>query len=240
MPSFSSWNGAKLHGHEYLLTDVLKEELGFPGFVISDWAGIDQLPGDYASDVRDRDQRRHRHGHGAGRLPAVREHAAAEVEAGAIPIARVDDAVAKILAAKFELGLFERPYADRASIADVGSADHREAGTAGGARVARPAEERRRPAAAEVGVGIYVAGVNADDIGNQCGGWTIRWQGCSGEITPGTTILEGITASVDADRSVIFDRRAEDIRGDIGVVVVGEQPYAEGRGDDRGPLPQHR
>ena len=116
MPSFSSWNGEKLHGHEYLLTDVLKEELGFSGFVISDWAGIDQLPGDYASDVRTAinagidmvmvpdDYRRF--------VNTLR----AEVEAGNIPIERIDEAVTRILAAKFELGLFERPFADRASI----------------------------------------------------------------------------------------------------------------------------
>jgi len=232
MPSFSSWNGSKLHGHEYLLTDVLKEELGFSGFVISDWAGIDQLPGDYASDVRTAinagidmvmvpdDYRRF--------VNTMR----AEVEGGNIPIERVDEAVTKILAAKFALGLFERPFADRASIADVGSPEHRE--------VARQAVRESLVLLKNDGVlplpksasDIYVAGANADDIGNQSGGWTISWQGTSGESTPGTTILEAIEAAVDTDTGVNFDRRAEDIHGDIGVIVVGEQPYAEGQGDD--------
>jgi beta-glucosidase len=231
MPSFSSWNGEKLHGHEYLLTDVLKEELGFSGFVISDWAGIDQLPGDYASDVRTAinagidmvmvpdDYRRF--------VSTLR----AEIEAGNIPIERIDEAVSRILAAKFELGLFERPFADRASIENVGSPEHRE--------VARQAVRESLVLLRNEGLlplptsgsDIYVAGINADDIGNQSGGWTISWQGTSGDITPGTTILEGIEAAVDVGTSVVFDRRAEEIAGDIGVVVVGELPYAEGQGD---------
>jgi beta-glucosidase len=233
MPSFSSWNGDKLHGHDYLLTDVLKTELGFSGLVISDWAGIDQLPGDYASDVRTAinagidmvmvpdDYRR------------FGDTLRAEIEAGNIPMARIDEAVSRILEAKFALGLFERPFADRTSIDEIGSPAHRD--------LARQAVRESLVLLENDGVlplpktdtDIFVAGPNADDIGNQSGGWTINWQGLSGDSTPGTTILEAIEASVGAGSTVIFDRRASgEISGDIGVVVVGEQPYAEGRGDD--------
>jgi beta-glucosidase len=81
-------------------------------------------------------------------------------------------------------------------------------------------------------VEILVAGGHADNIGNQSGGWTIGWQGMSGDITPGTTILEAIEATVGAGATVTYDRRADgEISGDLGVVVVGELPYAEGQGD---------
>ncbi|MGD8485377.1 MAG: glycoside hydrolase family 3 protein [Chloroflexota bacterium] len=232
MPSFSSWNGEKLHGHEYLLTDVLRTELGFDGFVISDWAGIDQLPGDYASDVRTAinagidmvmvpdDYRRF--------IDTLR----AEVEAGNIPMERIDEAVSRILEAKFALGLFERPFADRTHIDDVGSSAHRD--------VARQAVRESLVLLKNDGVlplpredvEILVAGGHADNIGNQSGGWTIGWQGMSGDITPGTTILEAIEATVGAGATVTYDRRADgEISGDLGVVVVGELPYAEGQGD---------
>ena len=127
MVSFSSWNGQKMHGNRYLLTDVLKGELGFQGFVVSDWAGIDQLPGDYASDVADLDQRRHRHGDGAQTAtPSSSTRCARLVQAGRVPLARIDDAVRRILRQKFALGLFDKPLADRSLLGQVGSAAHRE------------------------------------------------------------------------------------------------------------------
>ncbi|MEX1295755.1 MAG: glycoside hydrolase family 3 protein [Candidatus Limnocylindrales bacterium] len=233
MPSFSSWNGEKLHGHRYLLTDVLRTELGFEGFVISDWAGIDQLPGDYASDVRDAinagidmvmvpdDYRRF--------IDTLR----GEVEAGNVPLERIDEAVTRILEAKFALGLFERPFADRSAIDEIGSAAHR--------AVARQAVQESLVLLQNDGVlplpkedvEVLVAGGNADDIGNQSGGWTISWQGQSGESTPGTTILEAIEATVGTTAGVTFDERASgELDADVGVVVVGETPYAEGQGDD--------
>jgi len=233
MPSFSSWNGEKLHGHEYLLTDVLRTELGFDGFVISDWAGIDQLPGNYDSDVREAinagidmvmvpdDYRRF--------VDTLRT----EIEAGNIPMERIDEAVTRILEAKFALGLFEQPFADRSALDEVGSAAHRE--------VARQAvreslvllENDGLLPLPKDGVDILVAGANADDIGHQSGGWTISWQGQSGDSTPGTTILEAIEATVGAAASVAYEERPSGaLSADVGVVVVGEKPYSEGRGDD--------
>jgi beta-glucosidase len=232
MPSFSSWNGQKLHGHEYLLTDVLKSELGFSGFVISDWAGIDQLLGDYDSDVRTAINA----GIDMVMVPndyrLFQDTLRAEIEAGNIPMSRIDEAVGKILEAKFALGLFERPFADRTHIEQVGSAAHRE--------VARQAVRESLVLLKnddvlplpKTGIEIFVAGSNADNLGHQSGGWTIGWQGESGDITPGTTILDAIEEAVGDDATVTYDKRAQgDISGDLGIVVVGETPYAEGQGD---------
>ncbi len=230
MPSFSSVGDTKMHAHRELLTDVLKGRLGFKGFLISDWQAIDQIPGDYASDVRtsinaglDMIMVPYAYPEFVGTLTA-------EVQAGRVAMRRVDDAVARILTQKFRLGLFERPFADRSELDRVGSPQHRQ--------VARTAAAKSQVLLKNDGgllplskdARIYVAGSNADDIGNQSGGWTITWQGSSGPITPGTTILQairkraaGVTHSPDAS--------APTAGHDVGVVVVGEKPYAEGFGD---------
>ncbi|GAA3142462.1 hypothetical protein GCM10020001_076710 [Nonomuraea salmonea] len=188
MISFSSWNGTKLHGHRYLITDVLKGELGFDGFVVSDWNGIDQIdgaPGTSAQDVRTAVNA----GVDMAMVPTewrrFIELLRAEVQAGRVTTARVDDAVRRILTKKFELGLFEEPLTDRSYTSTVGSAAHR--------ALAREAVAKSQVVLknandllplARTGGKIFVAGKSADDIGNQSGGWTISWQGSSGDITP--------------------------------------------------------
>ncbi|GGT10621.1 glycoside hydrolase family 3 N-terminal domain-containing protein [Nonomuraea spiralis] len=234
MPSFSSVDFGdgplKMHAHKELITDVLKGRLGFEGFVISDWQAIDQLPGDYASDVRTSVN--------AGldmimvpyAYPAFFTTLKGEVEAGRVPMARIDDAVSRILTQKFRLGLFEHPYADRSGIADVGSAAHRAVARTAAARSQVLLKNDGGLLPLRPGAKLYVAGSNADDIGNQTGGWTVTWQGSSGPITPGTTILEAIRARTP---SVTYsaDASAPLAGHDAGVVVVGEKPYAEGVGD---------
>ena len=233
MASFSSWNGQKMHGSRYLLTDVLKGELGFSGFVVSDWAGIDQLPGDYSSDVETAVN--------AGidmvmlpdRYPEFVSALKGLVQSGRVPLSRIDDAVRRILAKKVQLALFDKPRADRSLLPQVGSDAHRQVGREAvrkslvllknDARVLPLSKMTRR---------IHVAGKNADDLGNQCGGWTITWQGGSGAITTGTTILQGIRAAVLGGASVTYSRDGSGANGaDVGVVVIGETPYAEGVGD---------
>ncbi|WP_031008158.1 glycoside hydrolase family 3 protein [Streptomyces sp. NRRL F-5727] len=237
MPSYSSLDvigdehgPVKMHANAEMINGVLKDRMGFEGFVISDWQAIDQIPGDYPSDVRTSVNA----GLDMIMVPTNYQEftrtLVAEVEAGRIPVSRIDDAVARILTQKFRLGLFEKPYADTTHLASVGSDAHRavarEAAAAsqvllkneGGLLPLKPAQK------------VYVAGSNADDLGNQTGGWTISWQGSSGKRTTGTTILEGmrknapgLTWSKDASAPV---------EGyDAGVVVVGETPYAEGVGD---------
>ena len=234
MISYSSWNGVKLHGHAYLINTVLKGELGFSGFVVSDWAGIDQIDGGgsfSASDVRTSVN--------AGIDMVMVPHdyrnfqslLRTEVTAGRVTTARIDDAVRRILTKKFQLGLFERPLTDRSLTSTVGSTAHRS--------IARQAVRESLVLLKNDGIlplsksaRIFVAGKNADNIGNQSGGWTISWQGSSGAITPGTTILQGIRAAVTPGTVVDFNAAGRGAAGhDVAIVVVGEKPYAEGQGD---------
>ena len=151
-------------------------------------------------------------------------------------MSRIDDAVSRILRAKFELGLFEDPFATLDDVDQVGSPEHRALAREAVARsqVLLKNSEDLLPLAPSGNV--YVAGRNADDIGNQAGGWTIQWQGVSGDAIPGTTILEGIR-EVAPDATVTFseDASAPMDGADVGIVVVGETPYSEGFGDIGGP-----
>jgi beta-glucosidase len=237
MPSYSSLDitgdgrgPVKMHARADLLNGVLKGRMGFDGFVISDWAAIDQLPGDYASDVRTSVNA----GLDMIMVPYAYQdfHATLldEVEAGRVGERRIDDAVSRILTQKFRLGLFEKPYADTSGAAEIGSAGHR--------AVAREAAAESQVLLKNAGgvlplktsQKVYVAGSNADDIGNQTGGWTVTWQGASGDITPGTTVLEGMRKA-GGDVTYSKDASAPTDGYDVGVVVVGETPYAEGVGD---------
>ncbi|WP_151483431.1 glycoside hydrolase family 3 protein [Streptomyces albicerus] len=237
MPSFSSLDvigdgrgAVKMHARADMINGVLKDRMGFDGFVISDWQAIDQIPGDYASDVRTSVNA----GLDMIMVPYAyadfRSTLIAEAEAGRVSEARIDDAVSRILTQKFRLGLFEKPYADRGGASAIGSAGHR--------AVAREAAAESQVLLKNAGgvlplrksQKVYVAGSNADDIGNQTGGWTITWQGSSGEITDGTTILEGMRGA-GGDVTYSKDASAPTDGHDVGVVVVGETPYAEGVGD---------
>lgn len=232
MVSFNSWDGLKMHGHKYLLTDVLKGELGFAGFVVSDWAGIDQLPGDYYSDVVTSINA------GVDMVMVPYEYevfitALTEAVAnGEVPQARVDDAVRRILTAKFALGVFERPYADEMLIPQLGSAEHRAlARTAVSKSLVLLKNEGDTLPLAKDTPAIAVVGSAANDIGIQCGGWSSTWQGETGDITPGTTILEGIQAAATDPEAVLYDPWRVDGPVDVAIAVVGEMPYAEGEGD---------
>ncbi|MCZ7413926.1 MULTISPECIES: glycoside hydrolase family 3 N-terminal domain-containing protein [unclassified Streptomyces] len=238
MPSFSSLDLAgdgqgpvRMHAYGELINGVLKDGMGFDGFVVSDWKAIDQIPGDYATDVRTAVNA----GVDMNMVPhAYREFQdtlLAQVRAGRVPQSRIDDAVARILTRKFQLGLFERPFADTTHLDRVGSAEHR--------AVAREAVAKSQVLLKNDGVlplspgqKVYLAGSNADDLGHQTGGWTITWQGSSGDITEGTTIREALRAAAPGARMTYSEDASAPTDGhDVGVVVVGETPYAEGRGD---------
>ncbi|HEY3005643.1 MAG TPA: glycoside hydrolase family 3 protein [Kribbellaceae bacterium] len=243
MPSYSSvdWtedgvgNPIKMHANRELITDVLKGDLAFGGFVISDWEGLHQLPGDWAAQVRTAVNA----GTDMFMEPFTYQNFETtlldEVHAGRVPMARIDDAVRRILAKKFELGLFEHPYTDRTHLSEVGSAAHR--------AVARQAVAESQVLLKNAGgvlplskhAKVYVAGRNADDMGNQTGGWTLSWQGASGQHrSPGNTILDGIRQT-GADVTFSADGSAPVGDADVAVVAVGETPYAEGPGDVGGP-----
>ena len=159
----------------------------------------------------------------------------AEVKAGNVPEERINDATRRILRQKFELGLFEHPFVDRRKIGQIGSKQHR--------RVAREAvaesqvllKNTHRTLPLSKRDDVYVAGSNADNIGNQAAGWTLTWQGGSTNVIPGDTILDGIKDTARGDVTFSQDASAPVGRHDKGVVVVGETPYAEGFGDIGGP-----
>lgn len=252
MPSFSSvdWiedgigNPVKMHAHKELLTDVLKGARRFRGFVISDWEGIHQIPDPAEPTNRGLTPYKVRTGVNAGIDMFMEPYSAkqfidlltAEVEAGRVSRARIDDAVRRILRAKFELGLFEQPYASADHVDTVGSREHRALARRAVAESQVLLKNDNRTLPLRTDAKLYVAGRNADDIGNQAGGWTIQWQGASGDIIPGTTILEGIReVAPRAKITYSADASAPTDGADVGIVVVGETPYAEGFGDVGGP-----
>jgi beta-glucosidase len=242
MVSFSSWNGLKMHAQNDLLTDVLKGELGFEGFLVSDWGAIDQIPGDYYSDVVTSINA----GLDMVMVPfdydAFIKNLTEAVKKGDVPMERVDDAVRRILTAKFELGLFESPYADPSLLPLIASDEHMDLANEAVRKslVLFKNDDDTLPLTKDTPL-IFVAGQGAQDIGMQCGGWTIEWQGKEGSITPGVTILEGIRnvvsegAAVHYDRSGQFDQISDDngnpAIAEVGIAVVGERPYTEGVGD---------
>jgi beta-glucosidase len=236
MASFSSTDlgdgPLKTHADAYLINDVLKGELGFDGFVVSDWQGVDQVSEDYAEAVRTSINA------GIDMVMVPFEYRrfidtlVAEVDSGGVSEERIDDAVSRILTQKFALGLFERPFADTAGAADIGSAAHRAVArqAAAASQTLLRNENDLLPLAGDESV--YVAGSGADSLGRQMGGWTASWQGTVEAVTEGTSILEGMQ-EVAPDAAITYSENASEPIGDadVGVVVVAEDPYAEGIGD---------
>jgi len=236
MPSYSSWNGERMSGHKHLLTDVLKDEMGFEGFLISDYNAIDALPGNYREQIKASTNA----GMDMFMVPSRWKELYGLLkdlaEKGEVPMSRIDDAVLRILRVKYAMGLMDpgrSALADRSLQKSFGSAEHR----AVARRAVRQSmvllkNDKKVLPLAKTAKRIHVAGSNADDIGNQCGGWTISWQGESGApTTGGTTILAALRAAAGADR-VTYARDGLGAAGaDVAVVVVGETPYAEYKGD---------
>jgi beta-glucosidase len=232
MASFSSTGAGKVHGDRHLLTEVLKGELGFTGFVVSDWAGVDQVDADYDAAVAAAISA----GIDMVMVPSDGPRFQAAVQAGLandkIDPARIDDAVTRILTVKFEMGLFEHPLPTEDD-AQVGS-DHdrtlaREA--VGKSAVLLKTAAGLLPLATGDG-DVLLAGSGADDIGTQSGGWTITWQGSTGPTTPGTTIADDLRTRL-GDHLLYSGVRAipAGTHAKTGIVVVAEPPYAEGQGD---------
>ncbi len=237
MISYSSWNGVKDHGNSYLITTVLKGNVGFKGFVVSDWGGVKQLPDStYALQVA------HAVNAGIDMIMVPDDYVGninaivSDVNSGLILQSRVDDAVTRILNAKFALGLFAQPYTDSTYTSQVGSAAHR--------AVARQAVRESLVLLKNDGVlplsktGAYkivVGGKSVDNLGYQMGGWSISWQGGSGTTTTGGTTfwqaLQQATAGASITLQNVGTRTNGSYSGDIGIWVGGETPYAEGKGD---------
>lgn len=239
MASFNSWNGSKCHGDKHLLTTKLREQFGFQGLIVSDWNGTDQLSPDFTESIA--------LGANAGidlfMMPEKWKRLIQELKQlvldGVVPMARIDDAVLRILRVKQVMGLFDAPRP-----ADRVWSDHESFGGAEHRAVAREAvrkslvllknESGTLPLAQDARV--LVSGKNAHDRGHQCGGFTVAWQGQSGNdvIEGGTSIWEGIHAACPGAVHSPDGSAADTEDFDVAVVVIGERPYAEGMGDIRG------
>nr|POF18720.1 periplasmic beta-glucosidase [Quercus suber] len=238
------WNGTRMHGHRFLLTDILKEKLGFKGFLLSDWEGIDTICEPYRADYRHCVLTSINAGLDMNMEPLRYEEyfetLISLIESGEIPMSRIDDAVKRILKVKFIAGLFEHPFADRSLLDMVGCKVHRELAREAVRKSLILLKNGKDPEKPFLPLDknarrILVIGRHADDLGYQCGGWTITKYGTSGRITIGTTILEGIKEAVGEHSEVIYEQNPssatfEGLEFSYAIVVVGEPAYAEGRG----------
>ncbi|WCJ41573.1 Glycosyl hydrolase family protein [Euphorbia peplus] len=247
MVSYSSWNGRKMHSNHKLVTGLLKKTLRFRGFVISDWEGIDRITSpphsNYTNSILE--------GITAGIDMVMVPYDFAEfidillslVMNRSIPMTRIDDAVKRILRVKFTMGLFDNPLADQGFVNELGSKEHRELAREAVRKSLVLLKNGKNPETPLLPLPkksgrILVAGSHADNLGYQCGGWTISWQGKSGNNhTTGTTIWNAISSAVHPSTKTVFCENpdadfAKANEFDYAIVVVGEHPYAETQGDN--------
>lgn len=242
MASFSSWHGIKMHANHALLTDVLKERMGFDGLVIGDWNAHGQVPGCTKGDC----PAAFNAGVDIFNVPedwkALYANMVREVKDGTVPMARLDDAVRRVLRVKLRAHVFEeglpssRPHAGDASL--LGAATHR--------AIAREAVRKSLVLIKNDGQvlpidprghHILVAGAGADNIGKQTGGWSLSWQGndnSNADFPGATSIWGGVRAAVEAGGGTAVlspDGSFTGARPDAAIVVFGESPYAEFQGD---------
>ncbi|OGZ72958.1 MAG: hypothetical protein A2908_00050 [Candidatus Staskawiczbacteria bacterium RIFCSPLOWO2_01_FULL_38_12b] len=241
MVGTATWNGVNNTGNHYLLTDVLKKELGFSGFVVSDWYGVYQV-----SDTR-YDSLVHSINAGVDMVMTPFEYKdfmanmQKALASGDISQGRLDDAVRRILTVKFNTGLFDRPEAVSGGLSIIGSAKHRVLAREAvrKSQVLLKNENSALPLSKLSGQ-IIIAGSAADNLGRQAGGWTTEWQGIDGNYgIVGTTVLEAIKNTVSKNTNVEYSLEGnfskQEALADVGIAVVGEKPYAEGWGDNANP-----
>ncbi|MEN8249428.1 MAG: glycoside hydrolase family 3 N-terminal domain-containing protein [Bacteroidota bacterium] len=229
MVSFNTLLGLPMHAHKELITDTLKNVLGFDGIILTDWKGYSRFGEEEIINA------------GVDMVMAVdgdldffQKDLTSAVENGIVSPERIDDAVRRILRQKFRLNLFNNPYSDTSLISLVGSPDHRD--------IARQAVReslvllKNKDNTLPIQAGrnkIVVVGEHANSTGLQSGGWTIHWQGTGINYKGGTTILDGIKEHSKGE--VVYDSLAtlkvDD--ADVAIIVVGETPYAEFMGDIR-------
>ncbi|KAL8166738.1 hypothetical protein V2J09_008237 [Rumex salicifolius] len=246
MVSYSSYNGVKMHANRDLVTGFLKNTLKFKGFVISDWQGIDKLTTPFHANYTYSVLAGIQAGIDMVMVPYNFTEFITDlqylVKNNFIPMSRIDDAVERILLVKFTMGLFENPLSDLSLANELGSQPHRDL-----AREAvrkslvllkngKSANTPLLPLPKKASK-ILVSGSHADNLGYQCGGWTINWQGFSGNsVTRGTTILSAIKSAVDPSTEVVFSENPDpnfvkSSNFSYAIIVVGELPYAETAGD---------
>lgn len=241
MVSFNSLNGILVHGNAYLINEILKKKMGFKGFIVSDWEAIDLLPGDYYSDVKTAVNAGVDMFMEASTYKKFTETLKQCVDKGDVSMLRIDDAVARILTQKFKMGLFEHPKSYPQLISTVGSTEHRDAARKAvrESMVLLMNKDSILPISKNV-KRIHVSGSAAHNMRKQCGGWTVNWQGLLDNDIDGSTVLQAIQEVVP-EVHVTYSENGQGAAGaDVGVVVIGEEPYAEWFGDRKDlQLSQH-
>ncbi|KAK9289845.1 hypothetical protein L1049_008005 [Liquidambar formosana] len=246
MVSYSSWNGVKMHANYDLITGFLKNTLRFRGFVISDWEGLDRMTSPPHANYSHSIEAGIHAGIDMIMIPynytEFIDGLTFQVKNNIIPMSRIDDAVERILRVKFVMGLFENPLADYSMVHHLGSQEHRELAKEAVRKslvLLKNGESADQPLLPlpKKASKILVAGSHADNLGYQCGGWTIEWQGLGGNnLTIGTTILTAIKNTVDPKTQVVYQENPDldyvkSNKFSYAIVVVGEHPYAETFGD---------
>ncbi|XP_047157860.1 beta-glucosidase BoGH3B-like [Vigna umbellata] len=246
MVSYSSWNGEKMHANRNLITDFLKNLLRFRGFVISDWKGIDKITTPPHANYTYSIYAAITAGIDMVMVPfnytEFIDGLTLLVKSNAIPMSRINDAVRRILRVKFVAGLFENPLADYNLVHHLGKKKHRELAREAVRKslvLLKNGENLKQPVIPlpKRASRVLVAGSHADNLGYQCGGWTIEWQGVTGNnVTKGTTILNAIKNTVYKDTEVVYKENPDldyvkSNNFSYAIVVVGEKPYAETKGD---------
>lgn len=232
MVSFSSVDGIPMHAHEELITGVLKGELGFEGFVVSDWEGIDLV---YENNYERSVEAAINAGIDMVMVPYNGPRFTSTMlslyEEGRIPLDRIDDAVLRILRVKFSLGLFEEPVPGSDLVDTVGSVEHLAlADEAVSKSVVKLVNDEVLPLSGNETV--FVSGQGANDTGIQSGGWSLEWQGTGPDVIPGTTIVDALIEQFGEKVTWAKDGEVEG-HADVGIAVVAERPYAEWQGDTR-------
>ncbi len=241
MASFNSWHGKKLHGQKYLLTDVLKEQMGFDGFVVGDWNGHGQIAG----CSNDNCPQAVNAGLDIYMVPTdawkpLMENTIKQVKEGVIAQSRIDDAVRRILRVKYRAGLFDKPSPQNRLFSGktelIGQASHRVVAQQAVRESLVLLKNKANILPLSPKQHILVAGDGADNIGKQSGGWTITWQGTNNtneDFPGGSSIYDGFKAQVEqAGGTIELNTEGEfNTKPDVAVVVFGEEPYAEGHGD---------
>lgn len=240
MASFNSWHGDKIHGNKYLLTDVLKEKMGFDGFVVGDWNGHGQVKGCSNSNCAQAANA------GLDVYMAPDEwkplfgNLISQVNSGEIPLSRINDAVTRILRVKMRAGLFDKPSPAKRPLSGkteiIGSNEHRAVAKQAVRESLVLLKNKQQLLPLSPKANVLVAGMGADNIGMQSGGWSVTWQGTgnkNSDFPGGSSIYAGIKDTVEqAGGSAALSVEGEyTARPDVAIVVFGEQPYAEGNGD---------
>ena len=236
MASFSSWNGVKHHGNRSLLTDVLKGRMGFQGLIVGDWNGHGQVAGCTNTDCPE--------ALNAGldlymapeTWKGLFESLVAQVKAGEVPMARLDDAVRRVLRVKAKLGLLDGARADAGDFAVIGSPGHLALAREAVAKSLVLLKNNGGVLPIKPGARVLVAGDGADDVGKQSGGWTITWQGSEtrpSDFPNGRSVYAGIADAVKAagGTATLSVDGSYGQKPDVAIVVYGENPYAEYQGD---------